>query len=137
MVKVYGSATVSAPERETVNVNRQLLAAVGIIGLALVVCCALVAQADFKGQAVVMYGLGSGEEEAASQGTAVTFETFKDNAEMVEKELGEEYYKTVFKELEEAEEQKKHEEEVDFAIKEAIAEHAILAEFAAGVAAKR
>jgi hypothetical protein len=64
--------------------TRQILAVIGIMGLALVVCCALVASAELKEQKVVLYGLGSGEEQEGANGIVTAFETFKDQEEVVE-----------------------------------------------------
>jgi hypothetical protein len=65
----------------------QLMAAVGIMGLALVVCCALVASAKLQNEESVLYGIGSGEEQEGANAIVTTFETFKDQEEMIEKEV--------------------------------------------------
>mmetsp|Transcript_6775 Transcript_6775/g.16886 ORF Transcript_6775/g.16886 Transcript_6775/m.16886 type:complete len:139 (+) Transcript_6775:51-467(+) len=133
MVKInYGSAVESTPQRESVNVNRQLMAAAGIMGLALVVCCALVASAELKEQEVVMYGLGSGEEDAGSKGVLTAFETFKEQEEVVKDAVGKEYYVDEFAAAKEDAKTEEHIKEVEAVIGEAKAEHDILNTFAAG-----
>ncbi len=57
------------------------------MGIALVVCCALVASAKLQNEESVLYGIGSGEEQEGANAIVTTFETFKDQEEMIEKEV--------------------------------------------------
>mmetsp|Transcript_6838 Transcript_6838/g.16088 ORF Transcript_6838/g.16088 Transcript_6838/m.16088 type:complete len:140 (+) Transcript_6838:41-460(+) len=133
MVKVYGTNPVSQEEtRAPVNTSKQLMVAAGIIGLALVVCCALIATAELKEKRTVLYGLGSGEEQDGENAIATTFATFDGQDEWIEETLGEEYYVELFEEIAEAEETEEAIEEVKVAIDEAKNEHKILETFAMG-----
>jgi len=110
----------------------QIAVAAGIIGLALVVCCALIATAELKEKRTVLYGLGSGEEQEADNSMVTTFATFDGQDEWIEETLGAEYYAELFEEIAEAEETEKAIEEVKVAIDEAKNEHKILETFAMG-----
>jgi len=90
----------------------QIAVVAGLIGLALVVCCALVATAELKQKSTVLYGLGSGEEQEADNSMATTFATFDGQDEWIEETLGAEYYTELFEEIAEAEETEKAIEEV-------------------------
>mmetsp|Transcript_12137 Transcript_12137/g.23928 ORF Transcript_12137/g.23928 Transcript_12137/m.23928 type:complete len:148 (+) Transcript_12137:3-446(+) len=130
MVKVYGTSEGAPERRETVNVARQLMAVIGIVGLAIVVCVALIASSNMKSERAVMFGIGSGEEQEGANAVYTTFETFKDQEKEVEELLGKEFYVEEFKEAEKTTE--KEVEEVEAVVKEAQAEHKVLEIFAKG-----
>eukprot|EP00286_Rhodomonas_abbreviata_P026325 CAMPEP_0181302856 /NCGR_PEP_ID=MMETSP1101-20121128/8225_1 /TAXON_ID=46948 /ORGANISM="Rhodomonas abbreviata, Strain Caron Lab Isolate" /LENGTH=122 /DNA_ID=CAMNT_0023408345 /DNA_START=869 /DNA_END=1238 /DNA_ORIENTATION=+ len=110
----------------------QIAFAAGIIGIALVVCCALIATSELKAKKTVLYGLGSGEEQEGANAIATTFATFDGQDEMIEELLGEEYYVPLFEEIAEDEKTVEAIDEVKIAIDEAKNEHKILEEFANG-----
>ena len=130
MVKVYGTSEGAPERRETVNVARQLMAVIGIIGIAIVVCVALIASSNMKSEKAVMFGIGSGEEQEGANAVYTTFETFKDQAKEVEELLGKDFYKEAFEEAEK--ETEKEVEEVENVVKEAQNEHKVLEIFAKG-----
>ena len=64
------------------------MAVMGIMGLALVVCCALVASSKLQSEKTMLYGIGSGEEAEGANGVLTAFETFKDQQETLENTVG-------------------------------------------------
>ena len=105
----------------------QIAVALAIIACAVVVACALVASLDLQGKRVALYGLGSGEEQEGSNAVATAFGTFDGQDELMEENLGAEYYKEIFEEAEESTEEQV--EEVEVAIGEAKNEHDLLQVF--------
>ena len=107
----------------------QIAVALAIIACAVVVACALVASLDLQGKRVALYGLGSGEEQEGSNAVATAFGTFDGQDELMEENLGAEYYKEIFEEAEESEETEAQVKEVEVAIGEAKNEHDVLQVF--------
>mmetsp|Transcript_34440 Transcript_34440/g.81575 ORF Transcript_34440/g.81575 Transcript_34440/m.81575 type:complete len:140 (-) Transcript_34440:130-549(-) len=130
MVSVsYGSAPVAEEKRSSATTTRQIAVALAIIACAVVVAVALVASSDMQGKRVALYGLGSGEEQDGANGVATAFGTFDGQDELMEEELGPEYFKEVFNNTSAEESTEEQVEEVEVAIGEAKNEHDMMQVF--------